>query len=127
MHNVNKLIRKASIVAIVAIESALTGGCGKMRMARHEQHADKYFADGDYSRAEVEYLNVLRFSRTNAHAVARLGTIYYEQGCPGRAYPYISKACEFFPNDLDLRMKLGTIDVSAQKYKNALENINFVL
>lgn len=127
MHNVNKFIQKASIAAIVVIVSMLATGCGKMRMARHEQRADKYFGDGDYPRAEVEYLNVLRLNRTNAHAVARLGTIYYEQGCPGRAYLYISKACEFFPDDLDLRMKLGTIEVSAQKYKDALENLDFVL
>jgi tetratricopeptide (TPR) repeat protein len=96
-------------------------------MARHEQRADKYFAAGDFSRAEIEYLNVLRFNRTNAHAVAQLGSIYYEQGCPGRAYPFISKACEFYPNDVDLRLKRGMIEVRAQKYKDARDTLGFVL
>jgi tetratricopeptide (TPR) repeat protein len=127
MNNVNKLVRKIFLVGIVVVTSMLAAGCGKMRMARHEQHADKYFADGDYARAEVEYLNVLRFSRTNAHAVARLGMIYEEQGCPGRAYPYISKACEFYPNDLDLRLKLAIIQVRAQQYKEAQDNLSFIL
>jgi tetratricopeptide (TPR) repeat protein len=127
MNNVDKLVRKFFLVGIVVVTSMLAAGCGKMRMARHEQHADKYFADGDYARAEVEYLNVLRFSRTNAHAVARLGTIYDEQGCPGRAYPYLSKACEFYPNDLDLRLKLAIIQVRAQQYKEAQDNLSLIL
>lgn len=127
MNNLHELRRKASTVAIVAIVSVLAAGCGKMRMARHEQRADKYFAAGDYSRAEIEYQNVLRFNRTNAHAVARLGTIYYDEGCPGQAYPYISKACEFFPNDQDLHVKLGTIEFLAQKYKEARDDFNFIL
>src|SRR5579862_8833971 len=119
MNNLHKLIQKTFTVAMLVVVSVLAGGCGKMRMARHEQRADKYFATGDYLRAEVEYLNVLRFSQTNAHAIACLGTIYYDEGCPGRAYPFISKACEFFPNDQDLHVKLGTIELRAQRYKEA--------
>lgn len=127
MNNVNRLVRKISTVAIVVVASMLAGGCGKMRMARHEKRADGYFSAGDYARAEVEYLNVLHFSQTNAHAIARLGTIYYEQGCPGRAYPYISRACDYFESDPDLRLELAIIDVRAQKYKEARDNLNFVL
>lgn len=127
MNNAHKIIRKFSTITVVVVASILAAGCGKMRMTRHEQRADKYFAAGDYARAEVEYLNVLRFSQTNAHAIARLGTIYYEQGCPGRAYRYISKACEYLASDPDLHLKLGKIDVQAGKYKEARDNLNSVL
>ena len=111
----------------MAILSVLGTGCSKIKMARHEQRADKYFATGDFPRAEIEYLNTLRISHTNAHAIARLGIIYFKEGCLGRAYPFITKACEFYPNDLDLRIKLGTIDLGARKLKDARDVATFVL
>ena len=111
----------------MAILSLLGAGCSKIKFARHEQRADKYFAAGDLSRAEVEYLNALRISHTNAHAIARLGVIYFKQGCLGRAYPFVAKACEYYPNDLDLRIKLGTIDLGARKLKEARDVATFVL
>ena len=60
-------------------------------------------------RAEVEYLNALHFNRTNAHVIAQLGTIYFQQGCVERASPFLSRASGVFTNDIDLRVKLAAI------------------
>ena len=74
-------------------------------MARHQTRADAYFAAGDYSKAEVEYLIALGFDASNAHAVSRLGDIYYQQGPLLPAYMYIQKACELVTNDVEMHVK----------------------
>lgn len=120
-------ITRALACAAALAAVLLASGCSKIKMARHEQRADKYFADGDFSSAELEYRNVLGMNHTNAHAIARLGIIYYNEGCPGTAYPYILKAVQFYPNDLDLRVKQGIIDLGAQHLKEAREDADFIL
>ena len=122
--NITRTLTFAS--ALVAL-LLLASGCSKIKMARHEQRADKYFAAGDFSSAELEYRNVLGINHTNAHAIARLGTIYFKQGSPGTAYPYLLKAVQFYPNDLDLRVKLGIVNLAAQKYKEARDDAAFIL
>ena len=96
-------------------------------MARHQDRADKYFAEGDYSKAEVEYLIALRLDASNAHTISRLGDIYYQQGRFRRAFAYVQKATEMLTNDIDLRVKLGTIYLIAHMPKEAKVQAEFVL
>src|ERR1051326_3822996 len=122
------LTRPLNIVLTIGVLLSLTAGCSKQaKTARHLQRADKYFDAGQYPKAEVEYLNTLQFQGTNSRAIARLGTIYYEQGRFGRAFAFLSKARELTPGDLELRIKLGTIYLSARKTKEARDEINLVL
>src|SRR5208283_3109112 len=84
---------------------SLTAGCGKARQAYHLQRADKYFAAGQYPHAEVEYLISLRGGGENAHAISRLGTIYYEEGRFPQAFRFVTRASALAPNDMDLHLK----------------------
>jgi tetratricopeptide (TPR) repeat protein len=116
-----------TFMAVALCAAFLTGCSAKARMARHQDRADKYFAAGDYSKAEVEYLIALRLSEGNAHAISRLGDIYYEQGRFRRAYSFLAKACELVTNDLNLHVKLGTIYLIGHMPKEAREQAEFVL
>lgn len=127
MNPIHNPIRAVSAVVSAAMLFTLVTGCSKMRMARHQQRADQYFAAGDYSKAEIEYLNVCHFDHTNGHAIARLGTIYYEEGRMSRSYAFIARACELFTNDLALHLKLGTIYQSGGRNKEARDQAGFVL
>src|SRR2546422_10785529 len=109
-----KLTRILSTLIAAGLLLTLAAGCSaKARAGRHLKRADKYFDAGHYSRAEVEYLNVLQRESQNARALARLGTIYYEQGRTGRAYAFLAKASELATNDMELHVKMGTILLSA--------------
>lgn len=127
MNITSQITRTLAFTAALVASVLLASGCSKMKMARHEQRADKYFADGDFSSAEIEYLNTLRINHTNSHAIARLGIIYFNQGCLDMAYRPLAKAVGYYPNDLDLRAKLGIIEVAGQKYKEAREDAAFIL
>jgi tetratricopeptide (TPR) repeat protein len=116
------------LLAAVALCSTLITGCSaKARMVRHQRRADTYFAAGDYSKAEVEYLIALRLDRGNEHNISRLGEIYYEQGRFRFAYAYISKAVELAPDDIGMRVKLGTIYLNLHDSKKAAEQAELVL
>src|SRR5882724_8764961 len=86
-----------------------TGCTAKFKKARHLSRADKYYAAGQYAKAEIEYLNVIQADAANAHAFARLGSIYYDEGRSTRAFAFLKKASELNPNDMNVQLKLGTI------------------
>src|ERR1035441_8609340 len=92
------------IVALVALGTA---GCTKeMRKNRYLARANTDFQSGQYDKAEVEYLNVFRIAPRNPVAVARLGSIYYDQGRLLRAVFFLQKAVELDPENGDLGLKL---------------------
>jgi tetratricopeptide (TPR) repeat protein len=122
-----KLTRMATVFSILMLAPVFLVGCSKMRMARHESRGERYFEAGDFSKAEVEYLNCLHLTPGDARAITRLGMIYYEQGRFSRAYTFLSKASELSPNDLNVRVELGTIYLGSRKTKEAREQASFVI
>src|SRR5215207_2792947 len=121
-------MRFCYLLLVTALLLLPSSGCSKKATtARHLQRADKFFDAGQYPKAEVEYLNTLKFQGTNSQAVVRLGTIYYEQGRFARAYAFLGKARELRPADTELRMKLASIYLVAGKLKEAREEINSIL
>jgi len=121
-------VRLLLTVVTVGLLLSLTAGCSaKAKAERHLKRADKYFDAGQYPKAEVEYLVALQRQPTNAHAISRLGAIYYEEGRVGRAFVLLTNACALLPNDLDVRLKVASICVSIGKAREAREHVNFVL
>src|SRR5437588_769229 len=116
------------IIAAAGLLIILMPGCSaKVKAGRHLQGGDKYFDAGDYSKAEVEYLNVLQRDSLNARAIARLGTIYYADGRVARALPLLAKASELATNDMELQFKLGTIYLVLGKTNEARDKALLIL
>lgn len=115
-------------VCSVALVAAFVSGCSsKAKVARHQQRADNYYADGDLSKAEVEYGVVLQLDDQNKRAISQLGDIYFQQGRYGRAFAYVSKACELAKNDVNMQLKLATIYLMIQKHEEARNAAEYVL
>ena len=85
----------AILVACVAIGCSSEG-----KKSGFLKRGDRYFESGEYDKAKIEYLNVLRADPRNATAIRRLGTIWYEQGAPLNAAPFLLEARELAPDDL---------------------------
>lgn len=117
---------------IVAILTAfllfLTAGCSAdAKKERHLKNADEYFAQGDYAKAELEYINVLQIATADPHSVARLAIIYFDQARLGRVYPFLTKAKELDPENLDIRSRLAVFFIGMGKRAEAREEALFVL
>ena len=124
-----KKITQILLLSALALTLVATGtGCtAKAKKIYHEKRADKFFAAGDFDGAEIEYLNVLKNDNENAHAFARLGGIYYEDGRLQHAAFFLGRASELATNDLDVRLKLGFVYSTGGKIQEARDNANFVL
>src|SRR6266508_3942381 len=108
----------------------VVAGCSRSpeaQKARHLERGDKFAAREQYKEAILEYRNVLRLDRANARATRQLGLAHYHLGEMEQAYPYLLKAQELAPNDLDLRLKLGSIYLLGGNSEGARQQANFVL
>jgi len=113
------------LVILVAI--AGSGCSSKAKKAYHLSRANRYYDNGQFKQAEIEYINVLRYDSANGQAYARLGLIYYDQGRLQRGMFFLSKAGQLLPDNTDVRLKLGFIYSSAGMSTQALAQANFVL
>ena len=116
------------MLTVVLLLVAGGAGCtAKAKKAYHLSRANRYYDAGKFDRAEIEYMNVLRYDPVNSQAYGRLGLIYYDQGRLQRASFFLSKGSQMSPNDLNLRVKLGFIYSTAGQATQALAQANFIL
>ena len=83
------------------------------------ERAQRDFEAGQYDNARIEYLNVLRADPQNATAIQQLGIIWFEEGAPLRALPFLLRAREIAPDNLDARTKLGMVFMSLGEVSEA--------
>ncbi len=94
-------------ILLLGLIILLAGCSAEWRNARLKKKAEKYFESGQYDKAKIEYLNLLRADPQNAAAIRQLGIIWFEQGAPLRAIPFLMKSREVAPDDLNLRTRLA--------------------
>ena len=120
----------SSFVTTVVMAVLVLGATGCTRQAKATRHLGKgeaYFAAGDYDTAEIEYLNVIRNQPDNRIAFNRLATIYLEEGRASRALPFLIRAYQLDTNNLDLRVKVGSVCLATGQSKEARDHATFVL
>lgn len=106
------------------------GGAGcsaEAKKARRLEQANRHFEAGAYDNAEIEYRNVLQLEPLHPKAIARLGVIYSHQGRLGRVFPFLTKARELAPEDLEVRLRLATILAGAGRMAEAREEVLHIL
>ena len=106
------------VVALLAVAGPV--GCSaEARKSRLLKSADGYFESGEYDKAKVEYLKVLKEDPKNAAAIQRLGRIWLEQGAPLKAAPFLLATRELTPENLDARAKLVSVFIYAGQVEEA--------
>ena len=116
-----------SIVLLALALGALTG-CGKeAKKNRFLERAEQDFKKGEYQKAEINYLNVIKVAGLDPVAVRQLGLIYSEQGRLLQAFSYLQKAAELEPENADVHLKLGQAYLALRKQKEAGDHALLVL
>src|SRR6266702_2269516 len=86
----------------------LVTGCSKeIRKARVLGEANTYFKAGNYDKAKLAYLNVLRLDPQNALAFERIGAMWQDDGAPLRAAGFLKRASELDPKNIQNRIRLA--------------------
>ena len=115
------------LTAVVLLALAGTGCTARVKASYHLKRAEKYFDSGRYELAEIEYKNVLRNDPENVEAWDRLGIIYFDEGRALEALPILLRAEQMDSGNLDVRLKLATLDLGFGKLKEARDETDFVL
>ena len=109
---------------LLMVALLLISGCSRSpeaQKARHLERGDKYAAREQYHEAILEYRNVLGYDPANTRAIKQIGLAHYQLGEVAQAFPYLLKAQEITPDDVDVRLKLGAIYYLAGKRAEARE------
>ncbi len=103
-------------------------GCSPAaKKARILDRADRYFKAGEYDKAKIEYMNLLRVDHQNIRAFRQLGFIWSEEGAPLRAVPFLLKVRELAPQDVAARSKLMAEMVAIGDRREARKEASSIL
>ena len=110
--------------ALLLFVAFSTSSCSRAaKQTRLLARAEQAFDGGQYDVAKIHYLAVLRLEPGNEAAIARLGQIWFEQGAPLRAMPFLLRTRETTPRDLSNRLRLarcyGDLAQAAEAEKEA--------
>jgi tetratricopeptide (TPR) repeat protein len=107
-------------IVTLILAATLIAGCSKeSRKARLLGEADNYFKAGNYDKAKVTYLNVIRLDPQNALAFERIGAIWQDDWAHLRAASFLKKASELDPKNVENRIRLGRCYVATGLFKDA--------
>lgn len=124
--------RSQSVLPVLIVFTFLVGSaCAyfspEAKKERHLERGDAYFEEGKYREAVLEYRNVLQIENENAHAIEKAGLALFELGEFGQAFPFLNKASELVPDNLEVRLKLGAVYFLGQRHDDARAQAEFVL
>jgi Tfp pilus assembly protein PilF len=107
-------------IVTLILAATLIAGCSKeSRKARLLGEANNYFKAGNYDKAKLSYINVLRLDSKNALAFERVGAMWQEDGAPLRAGAFLAKASELDPNNAQNRIRLARCYVATGRVADA--------
>ncbi len=107
------------IVTLILAATLITGCTKEARKARVLAEADKYFKAGNYDKAKLSYLNVLRLDPGNALAFERVGAMWQEDSAPLRAAAFLVKASELDPKNVPNRIRLARCYLAVGRFDDA--------
>ena len=107
-------------IVTLTLAAALIASCSKeAKKTRFLAEADSYFKAGNYDKAKVSYLNVVRLDPQNALAFERIGAMWLEAGAPLRAAPFLAKATELAPKNDQNRIRLARCYLAIGRFADA--------
>jgi tetratricopeptide (TPR) repeat protein len=95
------------IVTLILTATLITACSKETRKTRVLAEADSYFKAGNYDKAKLSYLNVLRLDPQNALAFERIGAMWQDDGAPLRAAGFLKRASELDPKNIQNRIRLA--------------------
>jgi tetratricopeptide (TPR) repeat protein len=107
------------IVTLLLAATLITACSKESRKARLLGEADKYFKAGNYDKAKLSYLNVVRLDPGNALAFERIGAMWQDDGAPLRAVAFLIKASELDPKNAQNRIRLARCYLTIGRFADA--------
>ena len=104
------------IVTLILAAALITACSKETRKTRLLAEADNYFKAGNYDKAKLSYLNVLRLDPANALAFERIGAMWQDDGAPLRAGAFLARAIVLDPSNVQNRIRLARCYVGTGQF-----------
>jgi tetratricopeptide (TPR) repeat protein len=95
------------MIALIVLVIPVTGCSRSAKAQRALERADRFFGEGEHEKAKIEYMNVLRAKGPDAEVYMRLGQIWFEQGAPLSAGPFLAQAHQLQPEHVQNSTRLA--------------------
>ena len=80
MQKLSNLISRTLMLAVIV--ATIVSCTPAAKKARYAKRGEEYFKAGEYDKAKIEYLNVLKVDQGNANAYGRIGAMCLDEGAP---------------------------------------------
>ncbi len=122
-------MRMPALVLATLVGAALLGGCRspEERLSEHLERAGKYFADGKWNEAKIEYLNVVQIDPDHADGHWKLAEVLWKLENYGEARWQYKEAVRLSPGNVPARLQLARIEIAVQRPKDAQEQVDAIL
>jgi tetratricopeptide (TPR) repeat protein len=117
------LLRRAAALSSLAVGCLLALACHADPSVRKQQHLEsghKYFAEGKYAYAIIEYRNAVDIDPSFGEARRQLAEAYARSGDPKHAFEQYIFAADLRPNDVELQLAAGAYSLAVRKPEYAL-------
>jgi tetratricopeptide (TPR) repeat protein len=97
--------------------AAVVTGCSRDPNVRKQKYFDsgeKYFAEGKYREAAIQYTNAIQIDSRYAQAHYQLGQTYLKMGDSNRAFQELSRTVDLAPDNYRAHTDLANLLVSAR-------------
>src|SRR5688572_6691338 len=130
MERAGQSSKKLLAVGLPVVAWLLTIACQSdpsVRKQRYLESGNRYFADGKYAHAIIEYRNAVDLDATFGQARKRLAEAYAQAGDGPNALEQYVRAADLLPNDVQLQLRAGTYLLAARKPDDALARADIAL
>src|SRR4029434_1012725 len=107
------------IVMVILAVTLITACSKETKKARLLGEADAYFKAGNYDKAKLAYLNVIRLDPQNALAFERIGAMWLDDAAPLRAAPFLRNASVLDPKNAENRIRLARCYLAIGRFPDA--------
>lgn len=108
----------------------LATGCNRdpnVRKQKYLESGQRYYNEGKYKEATLQYYNALKADKNFAPAHYELGRAFLKLGMVGQAYPELATAVNLQPTNVAARVALGNLLLEGRLPDRAAEQANAVL
>lgn len=112
--------RVLSVAVAVAITALACSGDPAVKKQQYLESGNRYFDQGKYAEAIVEYLNAVEIDATFGPARKRLAEAYARTGDNPGALREFVRAADLLPSDLSVQLNAGRLLLAGRKPGDAL-------
>ena len=121
LHRVRNWTAPQLAIACLVFSTGLAGCADDAdRVAKFMENGDAYVAEGKHEEAVIEFKNVLQIEPENPAAHEALSLAYLETNKPREAYWEMSETVRLAPDNVEARLRYGTISAAIGEHDLAL-------